>query len=378
MKIGLQIENSPVDLAVRWIKDSGIQSAEGGFYSWYDLKNKIHSFIYSEITGYAITTLLFLEKIYKERVYLEQAKAAARWIIKEAMCPCGAVRTRLYKEDEKADKTYSFCGENIFSFDLGMVLYGMINLYKLTKDNNFLDASLKMADFLLKEMAKKDGSFSAVYNVQAKKCIESFDKWSNQSGAFHAKLSLGLIDMFEVTKEKRYYEAAVRICEYALTLQQEDGRFITDRAKKTTNLHPHSYTTEGLLYSGVYLGEKRFIKAARKATEWTFSSLTLGKLDELYEPQSKSFNGFQRCDVLAQSLRLGIIFSIGDTKLKELENFLLKHQYLGNVPKQQGGFLYNISGEHINSWCTMFSLQALVFSRNKSLFSKEKPIELFV
>jgi hypothetical protein len=378
VKTNLPTENVPFNLASRWLKDSGIQSPQGGLYSWYDLKDKTYSFIYSEITGYAITTLLFLEKIYKERIYLDKAKRAARWIIKEAMLPCGAIRTRLYKEDELADEAYSFCGENVFSFDLGMVLYGMINLYKRTKDNIFFDTSKKMADFLLSQMHKDDGSFSPLYNAKTKRHIESFDKWSNQSGAFHAKVSLGLIDVFEVTKEKKYRDAAARVCEYALSFQQEDGRFITDRAKKTTNLHPHSYTAEGLLYSGAYLGEERFIKAAQKATEWVFSNLSSGKLDELYTPESKSFNGFQRCDVLAQSLRLGIIFSVSDTKLKKLESFLLKHQYVGFAARQQGGFRYNISGDHINSWCTMFFLQAFAFSKDKSLFSKEKPIELFI
>lgn len=370
--------NSPVYLATQWMLNSGIQSKEGGFYAWYDLAKKSPSFVYSEITGYAITTLLFLKNVYSNDIYLEKAKKAASWIINRALQPSGAVRTRLYENDSLADKLYSFSGENIFSFDSGMVLYGMINLYKSTKEKIFLEHSVKIADFLLDKMHKKDGSFYAIYNVNAKRAQESFDKWSNQSGSFHAKLGLGLVDMFDVTKNKKYLDVAAAVCEYALGNQEECGRFITNCADKTTNLHPHCYSVEGLLYVGAYLKSEKFIAAAKKAAVWIFDNISDGKIDELYNPKTNSFNNFQRLDALSQSLRLGAIFEMDRAKLDALRDFILEHQYLKSGSSQIGGFLYSKNAEHINCWCTMFALQALAIYESKKFISKDKKVELFV
>jgi uncharacterized protein YyaL (SSP411 family) len=358
--------------------NSGIQSKEGGFYAWYDLAKNSPSFVYSEITGYAITTLLFLKNIYNDDTYLEKAKKAAMWIKDYAMISCGAVRTRLYENDSSADKLYSFSGENIFSFDLGMVLYGMINLYKSTNEEAFLESSVKMADFLLGKMHKKDGSFYAIYNVNTKKAHESFDKWSNQSGSFHSKLGLGLVDMFEVTKEKKYIDAASAVCEYALNKQEANGRFVTNCADKTTNLHPHCYSIEGLLYVGSYLKSEKLINVAKKAAAWIFDNISDGKIDELYNPKTNSFNNFQRLDALSQALRLGAIFEMDRKKLGALKDFMLEHQYLNGESRQGGGFFYSKNTQHINCWCTMFALQALAFYDNKDLTFRDKKIDLLI
>ena len=77
----IRVEESHVDLAAKWIISSGIQSDEGGFYAWLDLQDKSYSYLYSEITGYGITSLLFLYKIYGEKATLDKAEQAANWII---------------------------------------------------------------------------------------------------------------------------------------------------------------------------------------------------------------------------------------------------------------------------------------------------------
>jgi len=369
---------SPVKLSADWMLHSGIQSKEGGFYAWYDLAKKTPSFVYSEITGYAITTLLFLKNIYNEEVYLERAREAAAWINNFALLPQGAVKTRLYENDSSADKLYSFAGENIFSFDLGMVLYGMVNLYKSTKEDVFLESCVKMADFLLDKMCKNDGSFYAIFNVNTKKTHESFDKWSNQSGSFHSKLGLGLVDIFDVTKNNRYIDAARAVCKYALTRQDKSGRFITNEADKTTNLHPHCYSTEGLLYVGSYLKEREFTDSAKKAVAWIFDNLSSGRIDELYNPETDSFNNFQRLDALSQSLRLGVMLEMDRSKAEQLRKFILEHQYIKSNDSHSGGFFYSKNTQHINCWCTMFALQALAVCADGALVPKDKKLDLFI
>lgn len=373
----IKSKKDPIDLAAQWILKSGIQSDGGGFYAWYDLKAAAPSYLYSEITGYGITALLFLYRLLKEELFMEQAIKAGDWIIEYAMHPCGGVKTRLYNDDDKADKTYSFSGENIFSFDTGMVLYGMVNIYKQTKDKKFLDVSKRLAKFLTEKMQNIDGSLSPIYNAKTDKIIESYDKWSNQRGGFHAKVSLGLVGLFELTRDKSYSDAAVKLCEYAVATQEDSGRFITDRITKTTHLHPHCYAAEGLLYTGAVLGIPSFIESSRRATEWAYKGVTSNGINELYDPATKAFNNFQRSDIIAQLLRLGLVFSVGD-KTDCLKSVLLKYQYNGEKSHQNGGLLFSRKVAHINSWCTMFAIQALAFYSHRSLISEDMQIEFFI
>ncbi|MFH1867389.1 MAG: glycoside hydrolase family 88 protein, partial [Candidatus Omnitrophota bacterium] len=359
-------KTSPIRLAAEWILNSGIQSDAGGFYSWYDMEKKDYPYLYSEITGYGITTLLFLYRMVKDNRYLDNAKRAADWIINTALHICGGVMTRLYKDDKNGDPFYSFTGENIFSFDTGMVLYGMVNLYKVTKDIKYLNVSKVLAGFLVDKIQKEDGSLSPAYNARDNRIIELSDKWSLQPGAFHAKVTMGLADISEVTGDEKYRDAAIALCRYALNKQKPDGRFITDKVSGSTNLHPHCYAAEGLLYTGTCFKIEEFIDSAKKAATWIFDRVSEDGINELYNPHTNAFTNFQRSDVLAQALRLGVLFSLKD-KIDMLKSKLLEYQYMGEDNNQHGGFLYAKNTSCVNSWCTMFAIQALVLHDNISL-----------
>lgn len=374
----LKLKDNAIDLAAKWIIDSGIQSSSGGFYAWYDLKDKKHSFFYSEITGYAITTLLFLHKIFNNNLFIEKAKKAISWIEQYALHPCGGLRARLYEDDASSDSMYSFTGENIFSFDTAMALYGITGLFKLTGEKKYLDISLHIAKFLINKMQDKDGSLFPIYNPKKDNYPEPKDKWSNQRAGFHAKASLGLLNLFEITKDELYRDSAIKLCEYALSTQEPCGRFITDVINKTTHIHPHCYTIEGLLFAAKALNNSKLFEAAKKAIQWTFKYVSSSGINEIYEPNS-SFNSFQRSDIIAQVLRLGLIFSINEKdKLEFLRSTLLTYQYTPKESQQEGGFLYNKGQFHLNSWCTMFSLQALALYENKNLIFRDKRLDLLI
>lgn len=373
----IRVEKSQVDLTAEWILNSGIQSDKGGFFAWYNLQDKSYSYLYSEITGYGITALLFLYKILGEKTIIDKAEQAADWIIKSSMHSCGGIKTRLYEEDEKADKRYSFTGENIFSFDTGMVLYGVVNLYNLTKKTKYLQISETLADFLIDKMQNQDGSLSPIYDAKTGKRIELEDKWSNQRSGFHAKVSMGLVDLYIIKQNKKYYDAAVKLCEYAIATQETSGRFITDKINKTTHLHPHCYTAEGLWYTGTSLKKSSFVESAKKATKWAFKYMSSSGINELYDPLTKTFGVSQRSDIIAQVLRLGLIFSISH-RIDELKSVLLGYQYCGEDLSQKGGFFFSKDSKHVNSWCTMFAIQALANYQHRGLKLEEGMAELLI
>lgn len=367
-----------IDLAKEWLLNSGIQNLKedniGAFNSWYDINKNSYEYAYSEITGYGVTTLIFLYQLEKNNLYLERAKLAADWLINKAKHKSGGILTRYFYKD--ANFIGSFDDEQIFSFDCGIVLNGITALYNVTKEKKHLDFCKSLANFMIKKMQKKDGSFHAIYDAKNDLLIDNGDKWSTQSGSFHVKLSIGLINLYEITKDKTYLDSAKKICKYTLKHLKEDGRFITTNHNKNSLFHPHCYSAEGLYVAGNYLKNKKYLEASKKSTVYLFNNqLKNGGIPQMFK--DNKFVNFERTDILAQALRLGILFSIDKEKLEKLVNRLI--QFQNPKDKQRGGFIYGYddSGkkyEHLNSWCSMFALQALILYKqsleNKLSFNK--------
>ena len=166
-----------------------------------------------------------------------------------------------------------------------------------------------------------------------------------------------------MAKEKKFAEVAGLLCRHALTLQQPDGRFVTNQGNGSTHLHPHLYSAEGLLFAGEKMREKRFIDAAERAVSWAFENQAEnGGLNAFF---SGKWNQSQRSDVLAQLLRLalalkakGRLEGVANENISRLGERLLQFQH------KSGGFLYGKDLDLkerncVNAWCTMFALQAL-------------------
>jgi len=362
---------SAIEAAANWILHSGIQNISadkkinGGFNCWFNLDKKNYPFTYSEITGYGITTLLYLYKRTKNKKFLDRAAIAAEWITTAAMESSGAVKTRYYYDKTDANPTYSFDNKIIYAFDTGMVLNGMINLFKTTKSEKFLDAAIKIAEFLL-TMQKSDGTFFSMHDANTGRSYNADDKWSATSGSYHAKISIGLLNVFEATNDNKFKSSAEKICKASIKSQKSDGRFAS--LNNTTHLHPHSYSIEGLTYAHNFFTHHKFINSAVAAIGWALSKqLSSGGL-------STSFSGKidtnERTDILAQVLRMATFMIRQDylsddykENLLKLKNRLL--QFQNNSEPHAGGFFYGYEAgtkiNHINSWCSMFGLQALVF-----------------
>ncbi len=385
--------NESILLTKNWLLYSGIQNINkepklnGGFNSWYDIDKENYYYIYSEITGYGISTLLFLNKYFEEQALSERAETAADWIMNIAMHKLGGVKTRYYFYEADGQKNYSFDSEILYTFDTGMVLNGMINLYKPTKNKKYLDASIKIADFLINKMLKEDGSFYAYLDVKKNSLVDTEDKWSTQSGSYHSKLAIGLIDLYKSTNDEKYKDVAIKICDYALTFQTQEGRFISFRDSKNTHMHPHSYSAEGLLYAGIKLNIPRYKESSKKALLWALSNqLESGGVASLYIKSEDNFIKNERTDTLAQILRLGsLLIKYGLLDINYLKNLeKLKNRLISFQEKegrQKGGFKYGFEEDgtkldHLNSWCTMFAIQALILYNRISL--KNQDIEMLI
>jgi uncharacterized protein YyaL (SSP411 family) len=250
-----------------------------------------------------------------------------------------------------------------------MCLTGFADLYRKTRKPRYLDAAVNLGNWLTDRMQKKDGSFYARIDTRTSGFVENSEKWSSQAGSYHAKISIGLLNLFDLTEDSKYKESASKICNWALHLQRPDGRFITNRRLGDTHLHPHCYSAEGLLVAGLILGNERYIKGAASAMHFVSSlQQPSGSVPRTYENGRASRD--ESVDILSQALRLWLLFSIkhktydGEQLLEKAIGHLMHFQSLKHDNHSLGGFIHGytdegVSVKHISSWGTMFAVQAL-------------------
>ena len=384
-----------VSLAAAWLTHSGIQhngtdkNTHGGVAAWYELDKKIYPFIYSEITGYALSCYVFLKKITAKKSFLSDAESAAAWLMNHAHHDRG-IKTRYYLVKHYVSPNYCFHHGRIYAFDTAMVGYGILQLYKETNRPAYLQFAHELLHFLIDRMRRKDGLFYAYYDSKAKNTGEDFEKWSDQSGTFHAKLALFMIDYALLTRDSRFEKYAVTLLDAVKSRQERDGRFVTGQADQSTHLHPHAYTLEGLLYGGVHLKRKDYLQSALRGFEWMLKGVSNdGSVSSIYAEGTFSYH--ERSDIVAQTLRIGAVLcalypesmKLHEPLLQMINEHLPLFQYHGQNKKQAGGFIYGAATdglirEHLNAWATMFALQALWMYREFVENRKRLSLESFV
>ncbi len=363
---------SRLEIAKEWLLHSGIQNLDGGkmdgsFHAWHDLSSNTFSFSYSEITGYGITTLLYLNSIAPEKILVERAARAADWLLATAFDHREkAILCRLEHKDGQLSP-------RACTFDNGMCLNGVANLYRQTTDQRHKDFAIQLGDWLL-SMQKEDGSFFTRHLLTTGEFEHKGDKWSKQSGSFHAKLAIGLLNLYDLLGEEKYRISAIRLCDLALRFQQPDGRFITDELTGNTFLHPFCYTNEGLLTAAVMLDEKKYLEAVKRSVSWILSARLKSHGFSAHHVDGTALER-ESADINAQAIRLVILLhALGEMPqpkdfFQDALGNILSHQCLLKGNHSYGGFLsgdawfygekHDHTGKHVNSWVTMFAAQAL-------------------
>jgi Glycosyl hydrolase family 76 len=355
-----------ISMVEDWLLNSGVQSEEGGFYAWQDMEDNGHSYLYSEITGYAITLLSFLYVITKEDVYIKHARHAAQWIMQDALDPVGGVLTRKYVKD--AVEHYSFGRGNIYSFDCGMVAFGLLKLYNITREKDYLDCAQKIINFLNTQMRKENGLYYPIFDAKTGKSVEDAGKWSTQSGSFHCKLALCLCELSSIKNDASYSAMAKRLIDSSIDSFYKNGRFITSSLNETSHLHPYSYTLEGAIYYAYKTKDESFNNICEKAFDWIAG---LQQEDGGFPTQAfgsgKPDIAHERSDIQSQVLRLFYFIKSGALSGRLLERVLTMQNTAYNY---KGGFFFGtdengIFKRHSNAWCSMFALEALYLASGK-------------
>jgi hypothetical protein len=368
---------------MKWLLYSDIRiksgSDKGALYGWKDLSSRSFPFIYSEITGYAITFFSWIASEFRNPDALRAAKDSSDWVAKN-------MQSYLVVAKPPGSLNQPNALSNVYySFDNGMIIIGLLNLHKITKDNSILKLAEKMTQALIERFFDGEKIIPRIdnsHNPVVKEDVDGIIKWSTISGPYHSKLSIGLFEISRLTNNPRYSQVSNSICDYALKLQGSKGQFRTNPGSDIVYLHPHLYACEGLVYSGLKQSNEDQYNAGLKGVKWAVDQLVASNVDALLRNTQEG--SVEQSDCTAQLLRLLVLCRSSltnfytDSKLNNIIDRLHSRLLEFYIPagEGQGAMKYQFALDTACSWCTMFSTQALNLWKKKN--SAPKWIDYFV
>lgn len=362
-----------------WILSSGIFVSDvndknyGGVHSFYDEKENQYGFLYPEITGYFISTLRFLDSQEHQDIFLKYAKSSSDWLIK------------IYDEYGSIIQGINSDTQNnlSYSFDSAICAKGLLDCYEMNKEKKYLDYAKKILFELQNEAISSDGSVKPFKDISTNKYQESNQVWYKQEGCLHVKIAMAYFHLYEISQDKEQFKVASKICDRISNYQNPNGSIRLRNNSTVINLHTMSYSLEGLLYGIRVTKNDEYYDRCKRAVDWCTK-----QIDE-YGSISLWFNSKYRSKAaypIAQLIRIMILLD----KLNQNSNYknhvIRLHQFLislqaSNSKHQINGGFYeefykSIFGWkkrlRINSWTSMFALQAISWFENYDVIDFEK------
>jgi uncharacterized protein YyaL (SSP411 family) len=354
------------EITKNWLLNSDIfvsnpsNSNYGGVRSFYDEKKKEYAFLYPEITGYFISSMRFLYEHEKNEKFVDLAKSSSLWLI-DLYKKYGGIIQGIFPDGSSKNSVYSF--------DTGICVKGLLDCYAITKEEKFLEYSKKLNQWIIDETIEESGFVKPLKNLETNEFEQNKNVWYKRPGCLHIKLAIPLLQLYKITNENILIDSAKKICNTITDFQNPDGSISLHRNEKIINLHTLCYALEGLIFAYSVTKNSEYLSCCIKAIEWCDKQIEEdGSIDLWFNTKYHSKSSYP----IAQLLRLKILLAkIKNVRLDKtttkLNSFLLSLQATNKDPRINGGFYEEFHKTffgwkktlRVNSWASMFSLQAI-------------------
>ena len=245
------------DAAIDWLCAAQDATGTGGVARAYHLrppKGPGWVAAYPETTGYIIPTILECATRHARQDLRERALRMARWE-ESIQLPDGGIQGGVIG-----------AGCPPVVFNTGQVVLGWCAAHEAVGDGQFTDAIRRAAQFLV-EKQDHDGAWRSFSNAGGELRAHAYD----------VRVAWALLRAWQVLDVPALKDTALRNLEFTLGLQFPNGWFSLNHLSPQRNTHPLTHTlayaAEGLLESGLILGDRRFIDAARRTSDAALSRL---------------------------------------------------------------------------------------------------------
>ena len=333
------ISSSTSQRAGLWFLQSGIQEPNGGVARYHHTDRAQNAKISTEITGYAVSTFVYLHSLLAEQQFLDRAVAAARYLCREAWDYNSA--TFPFEPTAPGEQAYAYF------FDCGIIIRGLLSVWRATGDAEFLDkakeAGLAMAyDFLA------DVAVHPILTLPDKQPLDYEPRWSRSPGCYQLKSALAWHDLAEATGERALERPFERMLAYSLATYDSFLPGDPNPEKVMDRLHAFGYFLEALL------------AVADRPSASEALAIGIARLGEYLRTIAPVF---ARADVYAQLLRVRMIADRRGAVRLDLKAAEEEAAAIATFVRDDGGFWFGRKGSEFlpfsNPVSTAFCLQAI-------------------
>jgi hypothetical protein len=264
--------------AASWFLDSGIQQADGGVARYYRSDSRRYAPVSTEITGYAVSALAWLDGI-----------AAAE-------CLNGALRSAGYLLDAWDERNATFPFEPVLNggrgyayfFDCGIIARGLLAAWRATGKAEYLEMAKQCGLSMAFDFIADDG-MHPILQLPEKQPLAYEAQWSRSPGCYQLKSAMAWRELAEATGRSELVSAYERMAAFAMATHAGFLPGDPSDERVMDRLHAYAYFLEGLLPASDRAGERAAIAEGIERI-----SGYLRKIAPI----------FARSDVYAQLLRL--------------------------------------------------------------------------
>ena len=345
--------------AVDWIKLAQDTTKDGGVSAgyFYGLGWKPS---YPEITGYIIPTMFSFYHFAHDDECRQRAIVMSDFLVSIQLIN-GAFQAGLV-------------GTNVIPevFDTGQCMEGLMRCYEETRIEKYLASAIRAGDWLV-SMQDEDGSWKR-------------HSLNGVPHTYYARVAWPLLELYGITKETKYMEAAKKNIEWASTNCTKNGWYHNCGFGESTYgssmlnplTHTIAYTAEGILECGIRLDDSNFIQTASLTMKNLLKVFQAkGHLNGTYNENWESNDDFSCLTGDAQIALIWLrLFKLtGDSEYKDaavkLNNFLKTTQTVRKSSNVLSGGIKGsqpIYGKYewlgYPSWASKFFIDSLLLEEN--------------
>ena len=365
-----------------WLMSSGLFISEkndkncGGVFSFFDEQNKEFSFLYPEITGYFISALKFLNYVENDEKYLQYAKYSCDWLI-QIYEKYGSIIQGIKLNTPTSNFSYSF--------DSAICAKGLLDYYEISKNPYYLDYAKKILSDLRDKSIQPDGSLMPFKDFTTNQLQESDEVWYKQKACMHIKTAMPFFQINQYVDDD-FLKTGNTICNTLSNFQNSDGSIRLHSNSKIINFHTLCYALEGLVYGYSVTKNEQYLINSEKAVDWCIKQISDdGSIALWFNSEFKSKAAYP----IAQFIRILILIDKihRDSRYRktaeQLFNFLKTFQASSSSLPINGGFYEEFYKTifgwkkrlRLNSWTSMFALQAIYWYQNYDNIEFENQIK---
>ena len=338
-----------LERASRWLLRSGVQEPCGGVARCYRTDLKENLAVSTEITGYAVSALLFFHERTGQAEYQEAALDAARFLTRTAWDR--KLETFPFEHSVNGDRSRALA----YFFDCGIIVRGLLAAWRVSEEPEFRDTAIASGRAMMKDFQRSD-AIHPILALPEKQPLAYEARWSAAPGCYQLKSAMAWQELFEATGEMDFFRAYESAVAAALASEYEFLPGETNREKVMDRLHAYAYFLEGL---SPMLHRSDCAHAFREGIDRT--AAYLGEIAPL----------FARSDVYAQLLRARLlgeasgVIPLDQAAAAQEAGQAAAFQVASTGARVEGGFLFGRRcGEampFVNPVSTAFCAQALAW-----------------